>query len=70
MESQDIDLINLQIEASQMCPSEQHRPKCKGCDKKMPLNTPKWKKLCIGCYYGSKPVEPGKCLILSDSDDE
>lgn len=65
MESQD---INLQIEASQMCPSEQHRPKCECCKKKMSLKTPKWKTLCIGCYYGNLPDEPGKCLILSDSD--
>jgi len=48
----------------------QCRPRCKGCKKVLPLETPEWKKLCLGCYYGSKPDETGKCLILSDSDDD
>ena len=48
----------------------QCRPRCKGCNKMLPLETPEWKKLCLGCYYGILPLKPGKCLILSDSDDE
>jgi len=64
------DEINLEIEASQMCPSVQYLSKCDSCKKSLPLGTPEWKKLCLSCYYGSKPEPTGKCLILTDSDDE
>ena len=64
------DKINLEIEASQMCPSVQYQSKCDSCKKSLPLGTPEWKKLCLSCYYGSPSGPTGKCLILSDSDDD